>query len=221
MDRKSEVKNRTSWKCVDKYCRSNMKTDYSYSATIVPLNDQTHSLNPNDNQLRAIIPEMRTQQIKTTSTPRSIVSSDLINTFRPILDYFEDNFVGRFHRTARSVPRFAIEIWNQYDRVMNNLGRTNNNIEEWHRAFSSLAFARHPKISVFLEVLKNEQNISDLKINTLHSITQRQSTQQRFLDRRIKTPVLRFSQVNAIEYLTVLSNLQCFDGSNVDISSKM
>ncbi|KII62831.1 hypothetical protein RF11_09008 [Thelohanellus kitauei] len=30
----------------------------------------------------------------------------LINTLRPILDYFEENFIYRFNRTVQSVPRF-------------------------------------------------------------------------------------------------------------------
>jgi len=45
------------------------------------------------------------------------------------------------------------------------LPKTNNNIEGWHRAFSSLLAASHPSISRLIEILKKEQHLTDIKIN--------------------------------------------------------
>jgi hypothetical protein len=46
-----------------------------------------------------------------------------------ICDYMEDNFIGRERRGIREEPRFPLELWNQYLRVIHNLPRSNNNVE--------------------------------------------------------------------------------------------
>ena len=44
-----------------------------------------------------------------------------------MLDYFEDNYIGRFRRNApRRRPAFNIETWNMFHRTDNELPRTNN-----------------------------------------------------------------------------------------------
>lgn len=57
-----------------------------------------------------------------------------------LIIYFEDNF-GRIRRDCRSRPQFAINHWNQQERVTNDLSRTNNAAEGWHNAF-------HPKVNI-------------------------------------------------------------------------
>ena len=56
---------------------------------------------------------------------------------QPILDYFEDTIIGRPGRRNRRGPVFSLHIWNMYDRTVQELPRTNNNIEGWHRGFQS------------------------------------------------------------------------------------
>src|SRR6218665_159831 len=48
-----------------------------------------------------------------------------------LIIYFEDNF-GRIRRDCRSRPQFAINHWNQQERVTNDLSRTSNAAEGWH-----------------------------------------------------------------------------------------
>lgn len=47
----------------------------------------------------------------------------------PIANYFEDNYIGRRQRNRRQPASFPIELWNVYDRTMNNQQRTNNDVE--------------------------------------------------------------------------------------------
>ena len=35
----------------------------------------------------------------------------------PIMDYFEDTYIGKPHRRCRRSPIFDIDIWNMYSRV--------------------------------------------------------------------------------------------------------
>lgn len=56
--------------------------------------------------------------------------------FLDLILYFEDNFIGRIMtRNRRKKPRFDISMWNCFERVNQNLPRTNNSLEGWHNAF--------------------------------------------------------------------------------------
>ena len=61
-----------------------------------------------------------------------------------ILDYFEDTYMGRFHHNApRRESLFPIEIWNMFNRTDEELPRTNNAVEGWHRGFQANVAACH------------------------------------------------------------------------------
>jgi len=62
----------------------------------------------------------------------------------PLLDYFEDNYVGRPLRHGRRPPIFAHNLWNTYARTGAQLPRTNNSVEGWHSSFQILAFFELP-----------------------------------------------------------------------------
>ena len=71
------------------------------------------------------------------------------NNFRDeaddVLDYFEDTYVGRFrHNAPRRNPYFSIEFWNMFNRTDQELPRTNNSVEGWHRSFQGHLSSCHP-----------------------------------------------------------------------------
>ena len=51
----------------------------------------------------------------------------------PLLDYFEDNYVGRRRPNGRAIPRLPIGLWNMRKRTLKGAMRTNNNAEVWPR----------------------------------------------------------------------------------------
>lgn len=92
------------------------------------------------------------------------LSAEIRNQFNAdaddILDYFEDNYIGRYRRNApRRQPTFSIELWNMFNRTDDELPRTNNSVEGWHRGFQANVSACHPIFWKFLEVLKTEESI--------------------------------------------------------------
>ena len=82
-----------------------------------------------------------------------------------LLDYFEDNYISRFRRNAPwRAPLFPINLWNIIHRTFDELPRTTNYIDRWHRSFQATVAACHPTFSKFLELLKKEDALSRVKI---------------------------------------------------------
>lgn len=50
-------------------------------------------------------------------------------SLQPVVDYFEDTWVGRFERRQTKEPMFPYGMWNFYDNVMTENTITNNKIE--------------------------------------------------------------------------------------------
>ena len=87
------------------------------------------------------------------------------STLQELVNYFEDTWIGRPTRKGgRSQQLFEHSLWNCNDAVINDLPRTNNSVEGWHRGFSELLGANHPTIWKFIILLKMEQNMNETKI---------------------------------------------------------
>uniref|UniRef100_A0A915DUW6 FLYWCH-type domain-containing protein n=1 Tax=Ditylenchus dipsaci TaxID=166011 RepID=A0A915DUW6_9BILA len=64
----------------------------------------------------------------------------------PILDYFEDCYLGRPNGDKRRKPRYPIEKWNVVDRVITDEPRTSNSIESFNGQLIRTLAASHPTI---------------------------------------------------------------------------
>jgi hypothetical protein len=76
------------------------------------------------------------------------------------VDYFEDTWIGRPPRlqgAERRAPMFPIKLWNQYERTMSDMPRTNNSVEAWHNRIQSLVGANFPYI---IDSIKKEQMLN-------------------------------------------------------------
>ena len=59
---------------------------------------------------------------------------------------------------------FSIEIWNLFHWTGAELSRTNNSLEGWHRSFQVYLSSCHPGFWKFLQVLKNEETVTQVDI---------------------------------------------------------
>ncbi|CAM4846255.1 unnamed protein product, partial [Rotaria magnacalcarata] len=91
---------------------------------------------------------------------------DSINDF---IDYYEGNFIGRpIRNNRRRQPRYAIAMWNCYLRLDQQLPRTNNSSEGWHRALQHSARS-HPTIYESIKDLKMEQHATSIMAEQLQA----------------------------------------------------
>lgn len=81
--------------------------------------------------------------------------TDNYNILKPLIDYFDDTWIGKLvTRTRRSEPKFDIKMWNHYKSTVDNLPRTNNAVEAWHRGFSVSVGRFHASLWSFINFFK-------------------------------------------------------------------
>ena len=123
---------------------------------------------------------------------------------REFLHYFEDTWIGRpARRGGRSAPLYPIELWNVHAQVVEDLPRTNNSVEGWHRGFSHLLSANHPTIWKFIDGLKKEQSLNELKLEQFTAGQPAAEGKKKYRDtsERIKSIVEEYGNRSNIDYL--------------------
>ena len=74
--------------------------------------------------------------------------------------YYENTWIG----TATSNPLYAHDMWNQHDASQLMIPRSSNIAEGWHHGFHSMMSCSKPTIWKFLDCLKAEQSLTDVKL---------------------------------------------------------
>ncbi|ODM77881.1 hypothetical protein Ocin01_20181, partial [Orchesella cincta] len=125
-----------------------------------------------------------------------------------LVDYVEDNWVGGNRRGRERPPRFAIEEWNCHSRVIEDLSRTNNIVEGWHRGFQSQLGAAHPTIWKFIEAIKKQQSLNELQMEQQLAGESPQPQRGRYQDLtiRLKAVVEDFENRPISDYLTGIAH---------------
>lgn len=83
--------------------------------------------------------------------------------------YFQKNYVGINVGPRVKRPRFEIIKWNQYEAVVNNLPKTNNSLEGWHRGFQFNFRKTNHSIYDVIRAFKADE------VSTKQAIAQRRS----------------------------------------------
>lgn len=124
---------------------------------------------------------------------------------RPLLDYFEETWVGRYdrRRQGRRQPMFDINFWNCYNACHEALPKTNNDIEGWHRRFSSLIYSYHPSIWKFIDAIRMDEKQNRKKIEELIAGHEPPAKRKCYKDTaaNISRIVREYSGRNLIDYL--------------------
>lgn len=127
-----------------------------------------------------------------------------LNELEPIFNYFEDTYIGRpRRRNGRCNPMFPHSMWNMHGRVEEDLPRTNNHVEGWHRKMNTAMGACNPTIWKFLDVLIKEQGLTDIKLNQAQGGHEAPKQRRAYQDtsRRLAVVVHDFVNRPIIDYL--------------------
>lgn len=128
----------------------------------------------------------------------TVVPDDL----HSVLDYFEDNFVGRLTAHGRRSPRFLLTLWNHYDTVLDLQPKTTNSVEAWHRGFQAHVQCSHPTLWKFLEVLHREDALTVHKLLRLR-MGDRPNPAKKYRDcaTRLQALAREYSREHVLSYL--------------------
>jgi hypothetical protein len=126
-----------------------------------------------------------------------------------LLDYFENTYIGRFRRNApRANPMFSIVMWNMFHRTQQEMPRTNNHIEGWHRKFQGICMSYHPRFWKFIDLLKNEQSLNRVAIIQADAGHPPPAQRRRYINcnERILTIVDDFANRENMQYIRSIAH---------------
>ena len=117
-------------------------------------------------------------------------------------------WVGQLRRGRRQQPLFRISVWNCLQHTADGLPRTNNSIEGFHRGFSSAISCHHPTIWKFIDALKREQNLNEVKIEQYLAGVQPPQPRRRYRDlsARLLRVVEDYGNRGTMDYLRSIAH---------------
>lgn len=87
------------------------------------------------------------------------LSADMTKELAVLLNWFEDNYIGRPNRlrTSRRPPLFSPEMWNLYERTLHKKDQKNNHAEAANRRLQTEPGTGHTTIWRFITELQKMQ----------------------------------------------------------------
>ncbi|CAF1387158.1 unnamed protein product [Didymodactylos carnosus] len=117
--------------------------------------------------------------------------------------YFEDNYIGSIAcNNRRKPPRFPLSMWNCFERLENDLPRTNNPVEGWNNAMNQFVGAAHPVIYKIIQDIKKEQHSTQILIEKFESGSMKLSRRAKYekIDQKLQHLVTQYNIMSKAEY---------------------
>lgn len=132
---------------------------------------------------------------------------------QPILDYFEDNYLGRLQVRAdgtlgRRTPLFPVHKWTVYDRTPEGDSRTNNYAEAFHKSLQGHFAVDHPALLKFIDGIRAVQHKQDAKLERYISGRHEANKRNAYVenDKRIMSILERLEAITLREALRGLAH---------------
>ena len=126
------------------------------------------------------------------------------------VDYYEYTWVGSSNRN----PTFSHYRWNQHDATTLPLPQSSSIAEGWHHPFRSMLSCQNPSIWKFLECLKKEQSLTEVKMTKMmmREEAEPRLAKWRRYDERLQRIIMSFNDYSTFtDYLRCISNLVSID----------
>ncbi|CAF0982721.1 unnamed protein product, partial [Brachionus calyciflorus] len=175
----SQTENKVNWRCIENYCKAKCNTEGStigeeYSVNFNEAKDREHNHAPKhirfeikEKRLLAFVPPSDVKFLFSKLKSELDSSLEYYDLIIQLFKYMEENWIG-FEtlekkgrgkgvrlETKTHKPRYEIELWNIHTRINDCLPRTNNYVEAWHKAFSSM-LVTHPLVYSLVDKLREE-----------------------------------------------------------------
>ncbi|KAL8604295.1 hypothetical protein ACOMHN_023665 [Nucella lapillus] len=135
------------------------------------------------------------------------LDADTDETLSDFLAYFESTWLGIVQRGHRRRPKFDVAMWNVYNRVGDNLPRTNNSVEGWHCAFDQRMSVTHPTLGRLVIKLRKEQARTELMLEQrAMGVRMRKNKQYEVVNTRLQALVARYAQKDALVFLKAVAH---------------
>ena len=92
------------------------------------------------------------------------LSNNIDASLDVIMDYIEETYIGMVRRGQPRRPRYPYSMWGVYDRVQDELPRTNNSVEGWHNRFNRHVGVHHADIWKIIDVIQKEEDLSRVEL---------------------------------------------------------
>jgi hypothetical protein len=101
-------------------------------------------------------------------------------------------------------PKFSLQLWDIYERVIQDLPWSNNAIEGWNHAFNNRLSIKHLSITKFTKCILRERSRFEIDIERLRAGEQPKKKKKVYanLDARLKRITVSYDVNNIEEYLT-------------------
>lgn len=149
-----------------------------------------------------------------TYVPKECVSVEFINAVNrlkdckidnidSLIEYFKANFIGH---TNLERPIYDVIFWNCNDRVKENLPRTTNCAEAWHRNLNQKCHTPHLHLGKFLEILIQEtEKIRMCLIHSKKSVTLSEKNLKK--EEKIRTIVFNYQNYDGHDFFESLHDV--------------
>lgn len=138
----------------------------------------------------------------------NLLYDELPEEIIPLLEWFEENYVGPFIRNRRRSPRYSPVLWNVHERVLNKEDRTNNYAEAANRRLNIQMAVDHPTLWAFINCLKRIQSGRDTFFHQLETGKSPPKKKKKYIDvdKRIFKLVSEYDNRNVISFLRGLAH---------------
>jgi hypothetical protein len=152
-------------------------------------------------QSLAFLPEQDVERgfHELVETSRHLWTGTLSKDCNKFYDYVFRNYVG----SEYNPPTFPIKFWNVYQRVLDNLPRTNNAVEAWNRRFGIFAGSSNLPIYRLISTIMKEQEHTTrlLVLRCAGENLKRQDFSQRRLNHRLVNKCQMYNSDKLAEFL--------------------
>jgi hypothetical protein len=152
-----------------------------------------------------------------------VVKGQAVAEFSPMLDYFEEFYVGVLRagsKTVRNRPFFPPEVWSVHQRVLDGRGPADAEIEAWHRVFG-YGISSHPTTSRLVDHARIEQKRTQIKMRKiLAGETNKRKKEREKNDLAVIETVNNFKESgDLLEFLDIMEIQLQFDSEFYTYSS--